>query len=101
MSKVIENHELRFVCPECEGEGLNFMKEVICVVKAIFSDGRIETDEEHPYDRVAYECSQCEYKITDDGRRITEPESLIEWLLRNCPQSNEDFSESENEPNPD
>ena len=69
---------------------------------AIFSDGRIEMDEEHPFGPAAYECSECLYEITDgEGRRITDPERLIEWLLKNCPQSNEDFCESENEPNPD
>ncbi len=99
MSKVIENQEVSFLCPECEGDLLNFRKEVICFVRAIFSDGRIETVEEHPYGSVAYECSECQYEITDcDGERITDPECLIEWLLNNCPQEERSTGVNSEEP---
>ncbi|MGO9566201.1 MAG: hypothetical protein ACLP5H_01540 [Desulfomonilaceae bacterium] len=90
MPKVIENRELRFICPECENEGLYLRKEVICDVTAIFSDGRIESGNEYHHHVVGYECSVCLYEIAADGERITDPECLIEWLINSCPQSDED-----------
>ncbi len=86
MPKEAENQELRFVCPKCASDDLYFRQEVIGEVQGIYRNGEIRTGNEFPEDLLGFQCARCEYEIADDNGRITDTESLAEWLINNCPQ---------------
>jgi predicted RNA-binding Zn-ribbon protein involved in translation (DUF1610 family) len=98
MSKVIENRELRFVCPKCGYDHLYFRQEVIGEVWGIYRNGEIRMGDEFPEDLLGFQCARCGYEIADDNGRITDTESLAEWLINNCPQEGRSTGADSTEP---
>ena len=112
---------LRFVCPQCGcGDLRETMLEVSYPIRLI---QKIEVNPDDPEDiqvfdngdeeyyhtgdmhGFQYSCEGCGMELTyeEDGkeRGVENEFQLVQWLLKNCPQSDEDQPVAEDEPTGD
>lgn len=85
------NHKKKFdfKCPECSGEILNQIQNVITnyPVSSVPICGNVELVYDEPTlgdgEVIGYQCGHCSYELESSGNPIVEPEDLIIWIIEN------------------
>ena len=90
MSKV---KALKFVCPECRGNRLGSVENVITTypILNINSDGDLDYDYENAETGdsiiLSYQCMDCGYELKDEqGRSILDCLKVPQWVKKHCKQ---------------
>ena len=81
-----EVRELKFRCPECGHEKLDYREAVLNEVTSVTSDGEFELGDERHDEILGYSCQQCGYVLEDDDEPVIRRWHLAAWLTANCDQ---------------
>jgi hypothetical protein len=84
-----KRRELHFVCPECGS------KDMLCAtweswveVEHIYEEGGYDGCT-FQSDITTFSCGDCGYELTNERGNKAYQEDLAEWVIKNCPQTDE------------
>jgi rubredoxin len=78
--------ELKFRCPECGSDKLDYAEVVVNEVKSARSDEEFELVDERHDESLGYHCQKCGYVLEEEYGPVISRRDLVDWLKANCEQ---------------